>query len=444
MLKRCPCGITGTPGKPACKKDHGTWSWRADAGRDPETGRRRQASGSGYRTKPDAETALAAYVAAFDAGTVIDDKRTTVGEWLDSWLEACAARLEPKTVAGYRSHIRMYLSPMLGHIRLRALRRDHVAALLRELATPAAAAAPTRRKPGVRRGRGGRTVAWRSAGTVDGVRRTLRAALTAAKEAGLVATNVAEGNFTTGGRETSAMRYWQPDDLARFLDTVKGDRLEALYEVAAFTGMRRGELLGLRWTDLDGDGHGVTVQRSLSGLAGAHPCEVCGGTHRGRRFKSPKTDRGFRWVPLVGSAATALQQHRAAQAAERERWGDAYADHGLIFAAENGEPLRPDAITKDFDARADAAGLQRIRLHDLRHGAASLMLAAGMPVETAAKILGHSEAVLRRTYAHIVREPSRSGAEAAAALVRPSAGRAQLVHIPAASDADRSEVTAMT
>lgn len=435
VYKRCPCGTTGTPGKPACKKGHGTWSWRADAGRDLETGKRRQSSGSGYATRDEAQEALNGYLAAQQTGTWADDKRTTVGEWLTTWLGDCGKRLEPKTVRGYQSHVDNYLAPRLGHLRLRELRRRHVAALLRDLAAAAPVPA-TRKKPGERPGRGGRTVQWRSVGTVDGVRRTLRAALTAAKEADLVATNVAEGSFDTGAREPGAMRFWQPAELGRFLAGVKGSPSEALYEVAAFTGMRRGELLGLQWTDIDDDGNGITVRRSLSGLAGAWPCDVCGQVHRGRRFKAPKTDRGFRWVPLVESASAALRAQREAQAVKRRPWGEAYSDHGLIFCLENGDPMRPDAVTKEFDERADALALPRIRLHDLRHGAASLMLAAGVPAETVAQILGHDVAVLRRIYAHVIRDSTRPGVEAAAALVRADSRRAQMVHSPVLSDSN--------
>lgn len=436
-FKRCPCGFTGTPGKPACKKSHGSWSWRADAGRDPETGKRRQSSGSGYSTRDEAQEALNGYLAAQQTGTWADDKRTTVGEWLTTWLDECRERLEPKTVVGYESHVRLYLTPHLGHLRLRDLRRGHIEALLRAVAAPAPEPKRGRKTDDVKPGRGGRQVERRAGRTVDGVRRTLRAALSTAQRRGLVAVNVAEGRFDAMPRiGRPDTKWWQPEEVAAFLGSIEVDRLVAMYELAAFAGLRRGELLGLRWEDVDLDGRGLTVRQSLSGLAGEHSCRICGGKHRGRRFKAPKTDAGLRWVPLVDTTVSALLTHRAAQEWERQQWGEAYRDHGLVFALEDGTPLRPDTISKTFDAKADVAGLPSIRLHDMRHGAASLMLAAGVPVETVAMILGHgSPAVTRQVYAHVLREPARVGLEAAAALVRP-ARRAQSVHSQGRSDGD--------
>jgi integrase len=310
------------------------------------------------------------------------------------------------------------------------------------LAAPAQPETPKRRRrpqePGP--GRGGRRVEQRSGRTIDGVRRTLRAALGAARRRGLITVNPAEGRLDAmpriGRADTS---WWQPEQVAAFLASVQADRLAALYEVAAFAGPRRGELLGLRWADVDPDGRGLTVRWSLSGVAGEHPCSVCNASHTGRRFKAPKTDAGARWVPLVDSTREALLAHRAAQ--ERQQWGEAYEDHSLVFAAEDGTPLRPATISKTFHARADEAGLPRIRLHDMRHGAASLMLAAGVPAEQVALVLGHaSPSLTRAVYAHALREPARRGAEAAAALVRP-AERAHSVHSQGGSDGNSTEVS---
>jgi integrase len=142
---------------------------------------------------------------------------------------------------------------------------------------------------------------------------------------------------------------------------------------------------------------------------------------------------------LVQQTVDALSAHRQVQAADRERQAESYVDHGLVFALKNGHPLRPDRVTKDFDAHAAAAGLPRIRLHELRHGACSLLLAAGVPVETVAMILGHaSPEVTRNVYAHLLRGPAREGMLAAVALVQ-SDPRAHSVH---SSDARAEPKTA--
>ncbi|MBI1758545.1 MAG: site-specific integrase [Actinobacteria bacterium] len=435
VFKRCPCGTRGTPGRLACKKPHGAWWWRADAEPDPTTGARRQEHGSGYPSRTEAQSALITYFERQRTGTWVDDQKLTVEVWLTVWLAECRERLELATVNGYASHIRSHLIPQLGSIRLRDLRRQHVEAMLQTIAT---APLPERT------GRGGRTVERRSARTLDAVRRTLRSALSTAQRRGLVVANVAEGrmdSIPTIGR--AAASWWQPDEVAAFLTAVDGDPLFALYEVAAFAGLRRGELLGLRWEDVDLDraAAGLHVRQSLSGVAGAHDCVVCGGSHRGRRIKPPKSEAGARWVPLVGDTVTALPAHRDAQAAERARWGEAYVDHGLIFALDNGDPLRPDRVTKDFEDQAAAAGLPKIKLHEMRHGACSLLLAAGVPVETVAMILGHaSPAVTRAVYAHVLRGPAREGMQAAVGLVRGDR-RAHSVHSNDASDSQADRTT---
>lgn len=231
-------------------------------------------------------------------------------------------------------------------------------------------------------GRSGVSVERRSGRTLDSVRRTLRAALATAERRGLVFSNVAQGRIDAipaAGRADAS--WWEPDQVALFLASIKGDELRALYEVAAFAGLRRGELLGLRWMDVDLENAngGLLIRQSLSSIGGDHACPTCSGTHRGRRLKSPKSAAGTRWVPLVRQTVTALTAHRDNQDNDGAERAASYVEHGLVFALPNGDPLRPDRVTKDFDAHAAAAGLPRIRLHELRHGACSLLLAAGVP-----------------------------------------------------------------
>lgn len=136
----------------------------------------------------------------------------------------------------------------------------------------------------------------------------------------------------------------------------------------------------------------------------------------------------------MGSARSAnlnaLLAHRERQAVDRARNSECYNDHGLVFAMENGNPLRPDRVSKDFEDHAVAAGLPKIKLHELRHGACSLLLAAGVPVETVAMILGHaSPAVTRQVYAHLLRGPAHAAMQAAVDLVSGDR-RAHSVHSP--------------
>jgi integrase len=422
----------------------------------------------------------------------------TVGQWFAEWLAECADRLEPSTLAGYRSAVEAHIRPAIGSIRLRDLRRHHVEDM-RALGQPAVVVATrdaavlaflTRHPGGVRTreviaefgpagagllrqlvragtavrvrrgvyaaapgavapsgpvrgaGRGGRHVEQRQPRTIDGVRRVLRAGLGVAVDRGMIVTNPAQGRMSVIPKiGKSQASWWEPEQVRAFLDSVAADRLSALWVVAAFTGLRRSELCGIRWADVDlrSKTPGITVNQRVSCVSGERPCVVCGGAHVGRQIRArAKSDAGLRWVPLTAEAVRELLAHRAAQEAERAAWGSDYSDHDLVFAMEDGTPLRPDWLTRRHGALVADAGLPRIVLHEMRHGAVSLLLAAGMPLELVALVVGHAGrgAITQAVYAHTLKAPASAAAEAAADLTRPPGG-AHSVHAPRKSDADR-------
>ena len=388
-----------------------------DAGASPTTGKRRQLTRSGFRTRDEADEAMTKELAALDSGTWTDDQGIKVGNWLDQWLDEFADRdRSPKTLALYRGHVENFWRPRLGQVRLRDLRRGHVEAALRALGQPQTTARAA--------GNSGHHVERRSGATIDSYRRTLRAALSAARRRELIQWNPADGRIDAIPDRAADEEFtiWEPDETARFLEHVAGDRLAALYEVAAYCGLRRGELCGLRWSDIDDDGAGLRVRQTVVTLTSgqARPgdlvCPTCGREHAGRLFKGPKSKAGRRWLPLASLARQALARHRERQAEERESFGSDYLDHDLVFPRVDGDPLRPDQVSRDFDAYATACGLPTITLHDLRHGACSLMLSGGVPVEVVQMILGHSSpAVTRRVYAHLLRGATAEQVEAATA-----------------------------
>ncbi|SUP17827.1 site-specific tyrosine recombinase XerC [Tsukamurella pulmonis] len=216
------------------------------------------------------------------------------------------------------------------------------------------------------------------------------------------------------------MRPWEADELGQFLDHVQGDRLGPLFEVAAYTGLRRGELVGLRWDDIDLVRGVIIVRQQVVEIDGSGVvCPFCGGEHRAYRFGPPKTASGeARRVDLDHGTVGVLLGQQLAQQGERDAWADAYSDHGLVFAREDGSPIPPSDVTAAFYRLTDAAGLRRVRLHDLRHGQASLMLAAGVPIAVVSKRLGHSSiSITSDTYSHLLEGVGQQAAEAAAGLV---------------------------
>lgn len=420
VYKRCQCRDAAGKSVKSCRKNHGSWAFTIDAGTNPSTGKRKQTVRSGFRTRDEAEEALTKELAALDAGIWTDDRGATVAEWLDQWLEELDRKgLSPKTMANYRGHCRDVWRPKLGHLRLRDLRRGHIERVLAELGEPL--------KGKRRRGNVGRRVERRSRSTVEAYRRTIRAALSVAVRRGLIAVNPAEGrmdSLPSRAADDADLRIWEPEQTAQFLEHVATDRLSALYELAAYAGLRRAELCGLRWCDLDEDWMGLNIRQTIIEVtrdqvdADACVCQICGREHVGRLVKTPKSKAGRRWVPLAAPARAALEAHRKAQQAEKEMFGPDYSDHDLVFCEIEGTPLRPGAVTSAFEGHVRACGLPIIRLHDTRHGACSLLISGGVPLEVVMMILGHaSPEVTRRIYAHIMRKATAEQVDIAAELL---------------------------
>jgi integrase len=272
-------------------------------------------------------------------------------------------------------------------------------------------------------GRGGRIVAQRSGETVDKARRTLRSALSAAVRDDMITVNPAQGRFDEiPARGQGETVMWQPDDVRKFLAHIADDPLAALWTVAAFTGLRRGELCGLRWADVDLEAEvpGIVIRQTVVAVPGSNPCPVCEVLHRGRIIQgSAKSTAGVRWVPLTSDSTSELLAHQIKQETHRADVGELYVNHGLVFAMASGEPLRPDAVTKRHGVLVAQAGLPQIKLHAMRHGAVSMLAAAGLTDELIALIVGHSSAqVTRDVYLHGIRGQLGDAAEAAAKLVR--------------------------
>ncbi len=198
---------------------------------------------------------------------------------------------------------------------------------------------------------------------------------------------------------------WTPSELRRFLGHVEHDRLFALWRVAATTGMRRGELLGLQWADVDLDAATLRIERQL------HPAGV------GARFGTPKSKRGLRTIALDAGTVQALREHRDRQLLEQALAGDAYEHGDLVFCNELGRWIRPEWLTRAFPALRKAAGVPVGSLHALRHTSATLALTAGVPLHVVAARLGDHPQTLLTTYAHLLPHSDVMAAEAVAAAI---------------------------
>jgi integrase len=311
----------------------------------------------------------------------------TVGDYLADWIERHRARVRPSTWMTAESYVRVYLIPALGLARLTAAEVETAMAGFLRDGRPVQAGDKRARRPV-------------SAVTVRHVRATLRRALSDAHRAGLVGRNVA-ADAAPPHVDHRPITYLSARDLARLLDATADDELGPLYAVAATTGLRRGELLGLTWADV-ADGQ-LTVRRSMGRVGGNE-----WGIGQVKSARSPRT------IPLPARARQALETQRTRQRfAERAAGGTWQDRSGLVFTDAVGRPLLPEHVSHRFAKDCARAGVPRIRFHDLRHSAATTLLAAGVPLAVISEWLGHSGiAITASAYAAVVPELMTDAAEA--------------------------------
>jgi integrase len=359
-----------------------TYSVVLDLGKGPD-GKRIRKWHSGYSTKKAAEQAQGELVAKLGQGGYTEPSKRLTGAFLrEDWLPGLRAQVRPSTWAEHRSKVEVHLVPAIGHVPLQRLTPGHLNTLYADL---------------LERGLSARTVLH--------VHATIRRALADATRWGLVPRNVALLASPPRPARTE-LQVWTAANLRSFLAHVEDDRLYALWLLAASTGMRRGELLGLQWPDVDIGRARVAVRRSL--VTVGHQVVV----------SEPKTVKGRRSVALDPATVAAIKAWRKHQTAERLAWGPAWTDAGLVFTREDGRALHPREVTRAFTRHVLAAGLPIIRLHDLRHTHATLALAAGVHPKIVQERLGHANiAITLDTYSHAVPALEERAARTVAALV---------------------------
>ena len=389
-FKRCGCKdpVTGRPRDRKCPKlkssKHGSWFYVVELA-PGEDGKRRQQRRGGFASQRAAEDALSTVIGQLTSGTFVNAGRLLVSQYLDEWL-AGKAKLRPSTRTSYRQHIDLYLKPFLGHVRLTDLRANHIEAMVKSLheAPNDLGVATTRR-----------------------VFATLRGSLNKAQRQGLIVVNPC--SFIEMASEEEHRRrtvVWTAEQVGNFLDVIGDHRLALLYEVTVKAGLRRGEVIGLRWSDVDLDDAVIFVTQNV--------VQVGGALHVG----TPKTKKSTRRVPLDEDTVASLREHRKRQLKERLIAGTDWQDTDRVFARPDGEGLIPEYVSRTFRNLTAKAGLPLIRLHDLRHTSASLALAAGVPPRVVSERLGHSTiGITQNLYTHVFDELSRDAADKIAGLI---------------------------
>ena len=381
----------------------GKWYYVLEIGRDSK-GKRLQEMKGGFGSQREASEARTARRSQLRARPT-DAYRLTVGEYLEDWL-AGKRRLRQTTRESYREYIDTLFVPRLGSLRLAELESNpqHVEQFFTWLID-----APNRH--GHRR----------SPATVKRVYAVLRSALNVAVRRHMLTFNPVLAVELPEARRP-AIETWTAEQTVAFLTYLEGDeeagrepeRLRALYQLALATSMRRGELLGQRW-DIDLD-----IEQAVTRVA-----EQLVTTRSGVVVGAPKTRAGERPLTFDEYTALVLREHRQRQQAEREAWGEAWTDTGLVFTREDGSALNPEYVSRRFQTLAKRAGVPVIRFHDLRHTSISLGLELGVALKVMSERAGHSSSWFTAdTYAHVGNAQARDAGERIGAVVSLAAVRA--------------------
>jgi integrase len=376
---------------------------------------RRQGCQSGFKTKKGAQLALNDILASLHHDTYVLPAKITLAEFLqEEWLPAVEHTVRPTTLVGYKCMIAAHLTGGLGAIPLKNLTPSAINRFYSKLLLEPRM---SRRKPKDKEETkstepeiGPKPL---SPTTVRHIHALLHRALTDAVRWGKLQRNPADAADPPRMSRIGAneMKSWSAKELQTFLSKTKSDRLNPLWHTLATTGMRRGEVLGLRWADVDleganGTGPVLHVRQAL--VSAGYKVS----------FTEPKTKRGRRTIALDAVTVAVLKAWHEAQHAEAKRWKKLWIDTGLVFTRENGTAWHPDRVSKLFEDAVSASGLPRIRLHDLRHTHATIALGASIHPKVVSERLGHSTvAFTLDVYSHCQPALAQDAAEKIAALV---------------------------
>lgn len=357
------------------KNPSGTWTMIVDLPNDPATGKRRQRRVTA-ETKKALEIKAAEMIHAAETGFV-EPRAVTFASFWNRWCEVKATTLSPSTARRYRDLGRLHLGALAG-MKLARITPADVQFLYTD-----------KLKAGL------------SGTTVRHLHSVLHSAFDDAVSWKLIARNVCDA-VKPPARNRTEMQTWNAEEASAFLATAEGDELEALWRLAITTGMRRGELLGLKWGDVDFDGNVLSVRRSLSRGDTSRLIE-----------REPKTQAGRRRVALSVETVEALRRHRVRQLEYRLSVGGVYEDGGLVFTTPFGGHIHPNTLTRAFGRLIEKAQVKRIRFHDLRHTSATLMLEEGVHPKIAQERLGHSDIKMTlNLYSHVTPHMQSAAANA--------------------------------
>ncbi|WP_413790609.1 tyrosine-type recombinase/integrase [Bacillus thuringiensis] len=350
------------------KKDKktGKYFYIVDIGIDPLTGKRKQKKKREFTSKKEAENALTMLLSEVHTGTYVEPSKLSYGEYLQDWFNTKKHSVGIQTAKVLKGYLNSRIIPSLGNIKLAKLTSLHMQNYVNSL-----------RDDGLKRG------------TIEKIIKIIRNSLEHAIDLELITKNVA-AKTKLPKADKEELTVWNEYEVQLFLRVAQDSRYAIVFHMALVAGMRQGELLGLRWKDVDLEKGHLTISQTLS--------------HDGKTFLlGGKTKSSLRKILLPASTIAKLKKHRAVVLKEKLSQGEEYQDNDLVMCTPSGTPINPANVRRSLNALIQKAAVPKIRFHDLRHTHATLLLAKGVNVKVISERLGHSNIkITLDTYSHVL------------------------------------------
>jgi len=375
------------------KRKDGKWQGQVTIGRDPSTGKLKRVTYYG-KTQKEVQQKIAKALGELTQGIFVEPTKTTVGEWFDTWLKEYKQppNVKLSTYVSYEMLIRVHLKPSLGNIPLKDLRPEQLQRFYNE-----------KSRNGRADGKGGL-----SAKTLRNLHNMIHEGLEQAIRNNLIVRNVSDA-ITLPKKYKKDIRVLTLEEETQFIQAIQNERLKAAFILCLGSGLRLGELLALRWEDVDLDEGIIKVRQTLNRLK---TLDENSPTKTKLIFQEPKTEKGKRNVPIPDSVLAELKAHKSRQRLEKLKVGAEYNKENLVFCTEIGTPLEPRSFIRKLHSIIKQAGIAHSNVHALRHTFATRLLEANEHPKVVQEMLGHANiSMTLDTYSHVMPEVKKAAAQ---------------------------------